>query len=643
MDPLSALRMALPSASPERPEGSIESVDERRGTVVIRLATGETLEAQGTGGLVVGDKVFLQKVSDGLWLARPLAQNRASTTAIALPPGLASLPGAGDLAQAVRSGEPSRIRNALASIAEEIADGSLDTLPSELRAAKSRGLSPLASLGGRPLASGGAEAVPLSLLEEVSAGTYRAEAAGRSLVLLGAAGLASGSAGLWTESVASGIVSLWTPVELGTGEAPGLPARIGADASGARRLLDRLGVAAPDVSDPSFRSLVKTLARAAILAAGGTSAEVALPSAAASRGSAEESSPSPGIAARAETPSAASAAPIKSVVADSVSPGAASPVKTGKAGNAPVPSDIVLVESPSASAAEVESRPAAPPASPVGGATPAASRVPSPSSVDTRSLGSVAALRVVCAWALSDGDPSDAVLAAALGAVDELPETIRRLADRALAEPARFPEIAAFLAESDPERPLMPRKLGLDASGRGGDREGGATLASAVVGDLARSLKEERTADAQVLREALRGILGEGLAGAKDVANPMASAAWSMPPQGERPDSGHVVVRDRRQRRGRTPERTVVEVSMAPTGLGAVGARLEAVGKELDVRFRAKEPGTAEKIRDALPELRQILSGLGYETRGLDVEGGGAIATPPDARRPGMGFLDIRA
>jgi|GEM_PF-4887138 len=666
MDPLSALRLSLPSSSPERPEGRIESVDDRRGTVSIRLSSGEMVEAQGTGGLATGDKVLLQKVTDKLWLARPVAQNRSATSAaIALPSTWASLAGAENLAQAVRSADIAQIRAALSLVAGEIANRPVADLPTDLLPAKTRGLSPLASVGSRQNAPSGADAVPLSLLEETSPGAYRAEAAGRGLVLQGATNLPTGAAGLWTESVMNAVVSLWTPASLESAESPDLPARISADASGARRLLDRLGVASPDTSDPSFRSLVKALVRAASLPSGESalapaSARSASGSAASSPTAAASASLMP-VSGEAVLVSAAGSASspfsgktdsvvIAGAVPESVSrePSSASLPRMALSGGAL--SNAVVDDMAGGAGASPDAAGRAGTAAVVAkpskdGAEPAVATA-SEASTPARTLGSVAALRVVCAWALSEGEPSDAVLAAAVGSVEDLPEAIHRLAGRAIVDPERFPEVAAFFSTSDPERPLMPHRLGFDAAKVEGDRVDDQTrpLASAVVGDLARALKEDRSSDAQVLRQALHSLVGEGLAGAKDPSNPMASAPWSMPPRGERPDSGSVVVRDRRRHRGGVPERTVIDVSMNPSGLGTVGARLETVGKELDVQFRAKEPATAEKIRDGLPELRQILSGLGYETRELGVEGGKSATPETETRRPGSsGLLDIHA
>lgn len=681
----------LPATS-ERVEGRVESVDAKKGVVVVRLPNGEVLEAGGAG-LAEGDKVTLQKNAEGAWIARLQPAVRASTgnaASATMPAALLSMGSAGELAQALASGESSRIRAALSSLALEISASSPRALPEELVPARNRGLSPLVSLGAASTGPTGT-IVPLVLLEERSSGVYGAEAAGRATTLLGAAGLPIGSVGLWTESVVSAVASLWLPVDVGSAELPALPAQVSADASGARRLLDSLGVSLSDTSDESFRSLVRSLARASLLgdlarpepaapAVPTTSVRPAStgmssvapsatapsdvpvdPAPAAFRGGAmERGAPVPGGVA---APAAGRAVPMARSDADlagggvprllhgdpagatTASPGARSgaPASPGASASflATAMTDPVLEELVRSASSFDDSRPAAPVPSERADA-PLRPDASAPMDDSPRTLPAAAALRVACAWALSPQEPSDEILAAAVGAALELPEAVHRLAEHASRAPTAFPEVTAFLARSDAASPLMPSHLGLEKAVA--PDEDSRPLSHAVAGDLARALSEQRGADAQVLREALRSLVGEGLDAAKDSSNPMASAPWTMPPRGERPDAGRLVVRDRRRSRDGAPDRTVVDVTMNPTGLGVVGARLEAVGKELDVRFRAAESATSERIREALPELRRILTGLGYGTRELGVDDGRPTAPPSEPRRPGSaGLLDIRA
>lgn len=663
MDPVSLIRQAVLASSSARLEGRVESVDPKKGVVVVRLPGGEVVEAEGKD-LAEGDKVLLLKGADGAWSARSAQRPMQMDTG--LPAALLSLKSGEDLARAVGSGDVTRIRVVMARVASEIYQLPAESLPPELQVSKARGLPPLASVAAKTGVPG--TAVPLALLEEVAAGTYKAEAAGRKIVLEGAAGIGKGAVGLWTETVLQGKVSLWLPAELAATEAPGLPARIGADDTGARRLLDRLGVVASSPEDPSFRSLVRTLVRAAALSEAPSSATPTSPAATVPQTGSAPGTTLPGANPLAGNPSgqvlAAPGVRIPAVLTESVIQ-AKAPAPAAAAVPAPVAAglDPALPSLPgtSASVGAKVTPPEAVPVNPamlldpvadihpvVSGQDPAVETIHPvvPGEPPARTLGAAAALRVVCAWALSADVPSDAVLSAAVGDVEDLPEALYRLVERAVRDPAAFPEVAEFVERSDPKMPWMPHRIGLE-KGRGGHsgrEDEGRTLSSSVVGDLARALQDGRTADAQVLREALRSIVGEGLDGAKDPSNPMSSTPWSMPPQGERPDSGRVVVRDRRKNREGSSPRTVVDVTMNPTGLGTVGARLEAVGKELDVRFRSSESATTERIREALPELRRILTDLGFGTRCLEVEDGRPVGQATEPLRPGSaGLLDLRA
>lgn len=701
MDPVSLQRQTVLPTTTDRLEGRVETVDSKKGVVVVRLPGGEAVEAGGAG-LAEGEKVALQKGADGAWIARAASPPRVALTAspTVLLASLLSLDGGKVLDQAVKSGDVPRIRSAMSQIASEIASRPAADLADVLLPAKSRGLAPLANVGERGDAATGSGAVPLVLLEETAEGLYRAEAAGRSVALVGASGLPTGPVGLWTESIVNTLVSIWMPVDLDASEVPVLPSRITADETGARRLLDRLGVQVPEATDPSFKALVRVLARAAGMpphpAAAASRAGGGLPAATTS-GLANPSDPSASPLTGTSVAKQVAAPPIPSGSAGGATTGAtaavvppglpadvgqilssgAEPVdhdpeiasaKADRGGAQPGQEEAAHVE-PARNAASSTTRSAPVPLPlPLGAepseipARPGTSAAVAPGPVSAaadgkegaapvadapRTLSAAAALRVVCAWALSEDEPSAAVLSAAIGDVEDLPEALHRLAEHAARSPASFPEVAAFLVESDPELPLMPHRMGLEKGRAAPSTEhadDSRPLSSAAVGDLALAIRQGRSEDAQVLREALRSLVGEGLDGAKDPSNPMASTPWTMPPRGERPDAGRLVVRDRRRDREGRQERTVVDVTMNPSGLGTVGARLEAVGKELEVRFRASEPATAERIRDALPELRQILTGLGYGTRELDVEGGRPVVPPAEQRRPGSaGLLDLRA
>ena len=657
MDPVSLLRQAGLGASSARLEGRVESVDAKKGVVVVRLPGGETVEAEGKD-LAEGEKVLLLKGADGAWSAR--AAQRPARSDAALPLALLSLVSGEELARAVGTGDRSRIRSVLERVAAEIARAPVDSLPPALQVARARGLPPLASVGQKEIAPG--KALPLLVLEELSEGVYKAEAAGRGIVLVGAAGLPRGAAGLWTETVLQAKVSLWLPSEISATEAPGLPSRIAADESGARRLLDRLGVAGTSSEEASFKSLVRTLVRAAVLAEA-PSAPTS-PGAAAAQDAVASARilPSGGVAS---TPGALPPSLATESVSLAKAPalaGSPAPEAVRDPGTLPtkgdvngsettrpkpsVPVVVATVAHPGEASAPVAATPERPVLLVDSRPAQAAEAPMPPAEGSPRTLGAAAALRVVCAWALSSGEPSDAVLSAAIGDVEDLPEALHRLVERAVRDPGAYPEVAGFVERSDPKVPWMPHGIGLEKGrvGLAGREDEARTLSSAIVGDLARALREERNPDAQVLREALRSIVGEGLDGARDPSNPMSSAPWSMPPRGERPDSGRVVVRDRRRDREGASSRTVVDVTMNPTGLGTVGARLEAVGTELDVRFRASEPIAAERIREGLPELRRILSDLGFGTRSLEVEDGRPAAGASEPVRPGSaGLLDLRA
>lgn len=691
MDPLSALRALLPSLPGASLEGRVESVDAKQGTVAVRLPTGELLVAQGEG-IAAGERVQLGRGTDGAWTARiPSKADLPNLVDAAVPDWFGTERGA-DLVRAARSGDAAQVRSVLAALWIEIAGATSEDLPASLQAAKTRGMGPLATLAAAAR-SVGAGASPLALRSESAPGSYQAETAGRRFDVVGPAGLPLGDLGLWTESVVGEILSLWLPTALESTGAPDLPGRVTPDAAGARRILDRLGVpVAPDgADDKALASLVRTLVRAGALL---------------EPGSAMETVPDPFLASTSAPGVVPGPPTVASPPSDGIRPTAASNAVAGPASGflerlvaAAVegePIDPVLVDAPPpGSPPETEGLPTLPAAqrSPeqiatllakvlesipteaiAGTRTPEARRtaptaaLTTPAKVDglpeqdpatgadsagqaaakPRDLPAALALRVALAWALSDGEPSTAVLKAAIGDVADVPDTLHRLATALGQRPRDFEAVSAFLAKADPDSPLLPRHLGLDAP-HGKHAAAVATtdartLAQAIVDDLGKALQQGREPDAATLREALGSLVAEGLDGARDPANPMAAAPWTLVPRGERPDSGRVVVRDRRKPTRDKPEKTVVEVSMNPTGLGSVDARLELRGHDLDVSFHAREAGAATLIRDSVPELRRILTTLGLEPRNLDVKvGRKPAATSGPESREAPGGLDIRA
>jgi len=670
VDPLSLLRAALPSTDSARLEGKVESVDARRGTVTVKLPGGETVVAQGLD-LAAGDKVLVARTSDGAWVAR-------SAVRPSLPPALAgdlsAWFGGGaamELSKAAGAGDTSRMGSVLQRIWSELQTRAPESLPVALQAARERGLPPLAALASASASARSSAGVlaPLALREEVSPGVYRAEIAGRAAELVGPAGLGRGDLGLWTESVLDEILSLWLPASLEAGSVPELPARVGADANGARRLLDRLGVPVPASEEPSLRSLVRTLVRAAALlhdgaAAGPVAGEGGQavpetggdPSPVSDRpASRPHGSPIPAAS------SGGSGATAGRIVAAPPA-GAEDPDLAAVVGKLPEIADPADAELPATSLPARRSEEGVPAAMPEErqAATVRAAGTPPADvteSVKTRSadparrspeLPAATALRVLLAWSLADAEPSDAALRAAVGDAPDLPDALEALGKALGATREHFPAVTAFLETRDAEAPLLPRQLGLEKpahpDGRHSPAAVAGTLAEAIASDLGAALAQGRTEEAKVLRDALRSLASEGFGAARDPQENAAASPWTMAPRQDRPDSGRVVVHDRRRHRDDPSRGTVVEVAMNPTGLGGVDARLELRGRDLDVRFATREAETAKTISEHLPELRKLLVGLGFEPRELDARSGKTRAERASrpARDGGTG-LDIRA
>jgi flagellar hook-length control protein FliK len=255
------------------------------------------------------------------------------------------------------------------------------------------------------------------------------------------------------------------------------------------------------------------------------------------------------------------------------------------------------------------------------------------------------ALRVLLAWSMSEAEPTDAALRAALGDAPDLSDALETLGKVLGQEPERFPAVATFLAAIEPETPLLPRQLGLERhTPASGNPPSATTLAEALATDLGAALVQGRPEDAQVLRDALRSLASEGFGAARDPRDPTSSSPWSLAPRQDRPDSGKVVVHDRRRHRDDPSRGTVVDVAMDPSGLGGVDARLELRGRDLDVRFSTREQETARTISDNLPQLRKLLLGLGFEPRELDARAGKSrVRRPSPHKGDGGGALDIRA
>lgn len=710
MDPIRSLTNLAASGMTKATEGKVESRDERKGTVVVRLPGNETVVAQGSG-LQPGDRVALARTPEGAWIARPLPKQEGQSAPV-LSSWMTEPPGS-ELGEALRSGEPRMIRTALVALWRRMDAVATQELPQALQEARRRGLPPLVSRadpGARTVPTPGS--VPLALRAETSPGVYRGEIPGRRFELTGPPGVPLGEAGLWTESVLSEILSVWLPAAVEDVAVPGLPARVAADASGARRLLDHLGVelSAEEAESPSFRALVRTLVRAAALFAGdapagddvpasGPDSPTRIPGPAsgsvptlAVRGSATPHPSVPTSLARGETPMPNPAGGLELpelpdfAVSDQTQvpasearsetlrlldparsqggePSVSLPT-SGKPGLGPQPETLPPSEAglPASRATGVFvgmlpppnlGIPDTPPSLALDGSQPAPAGLPAggdpsaPGVPVTRELPAMVALRVVLAWLASAEEPTEALLRAAVGGFRELPESLQILARAQERRPEDFDAVATFLRQASNETPLLPRDLGLDRrpSGEGvPEVQPARPLSQAIVEDLAKALSQGRTEDASVLREALGSLVGEALDRARDPSNPMASAPWTMPPSEERPDSGRVVVRDRRTSPKEASDKTVVEISMNPSGLGSVDARLTLRGDDLDVVFHAREVATVDRIREHLPELRGVLTQLGLQPRDLDARAGkpGAVKRSTEVRES-SGGLDIRA
>ncbi|MCB9495904.1 MAG: flagellar hook-length control protein FliK [Fibrobacteria bacterium] len=723
MDVLSAARAAAAGGESPRLEGKIESFDARRGFAVVRLPNGESVEAKGRH-LATGDRVLLTRASDGSWQAKASTRLSASDQA-----GVAALSAklsawfdpalAKDLARAAATGDAST----LAEVFRKWRGAGTEAgSPPTIGSRRGGSTTPMFSLGNPGGAARGSS--PLEILAEPSPHRYQVSFAGRTLELVGESGLSPGAMGLWRESTLDSVLSLFLPTEWESSpSSPELPQRIPADESGARRLLDRLGVPTPPSGDASLRSLVRTLMRAAVLvweapssSAGdgmrpnATEHPAPLPSASpggASPGSSSggTSSPPSAVAARqgeilpvpdgelAPNPGARpSTGPQQTSLSGMV------PVRTraealelvlrGFLAPAPapegeaLPSDFVRpAESPvtqrqaglpAATSPAVSPHPGAFPSPPVNLQGPHAGSLPLPSNVDTgsrevasipvhtnpaldpggsggmvRELPAPTALRVLVAWSVSSGEPSDEALRVALGGATGLPDSLENLAKLLDAEPEGFPALTRFLAPFGSDRPLLVRDLGLERGpDPGADRLSQArNFAEALVQDLVHARAEGRTQSVDVLRDAMRALAGEGMVNARDPQGQPMVSPWTMPPHQGRPDSGRVVVHDRRQGSKSAEEKTVVDISMDPSGLGPVEAHMELRGDDLDIRFSALESTTVETIEQHLPELRSLLVGLGFQPRELASVPGRGARPPivPPKGSAGKGSLDLRA
>lgn len=703
MDPIRFLKTLAATGSTSATEGRVESRDETKGTVVVRLPGNETVVAQGSG-LQPGDRVGLAKSPEGVWIARPLPKPEGQPVPV-LSTWMTEPPGS-DLGEALRSGEPRMIRTALVDLWRRMDSAATQELPQALQEARRRGMPPLVSRS-EPSARSvpTSSAVPLALRAETSPGVYRGEIPGRRFELTGPPGIRLGEAGLWTESVLSEILSVWLPAAVEDVAVPGLPARVAADASGARRLLDHLGVelSAEEAESPSFRALVRSLVRAGAMFAGESPSEEFDPP---SRTSSRAGIPDPAsrsVPGGAPAAVRGDAAQASSVLApDRRGETSLSLVVQAEVLDHPEPPDLLApspsrsqslaspLDGPRASAPLLSSDPELPPTTatpgktatgpeskavplsatatpparpsarfelPLAPATPDLQALPpegnpvaedSPSVVPVvRELPAAVALRVVLAWLAAAEEPSEALLRAAVGGFRELPEALQILARARDQRPEDFEAVATFLRQTSPESPLLPRDLGLDRrlpTEAAPEGPLARPLSQAIVEDLAKALSQGRTEDATVLREALGSLVGEALDRARDPSNPMSSAPWTMPPSDARPDSGRVVVRDRRKSPQEASDKTVVEVSMNPSGLGSVDARLTLRGDDLDVVFHARETSTVDRIREHLPELRGVLVQLGLQPKDLEARPGKPGAAKRSAEvRDSSGGLDIRA
>ncbi len=254
-------------------EGRVESV--RDGVAVVRVSAHQVVQASldpEAGAVGVGAKVSLELKGDGTVVARPSGPagnakgveltRQAWASLLATLQETVGEAEAGRLAKPLANGDLDGARRQVERIWNEIRALPPDQVAVPLRAWLEKSLPALLSRSGEAPDLTGVVSVRLGAAA-AAPGEDRAEIAGRAARVLGPAGLEEGTKGVWQTRRIPGGGALWTPAATeAIKPAPVLPARVSADAPGARQLLEWAGVESSSEAEASLGAFLGRAAEA---------------------------------------------------------------------------------------------------------------------------------------------------------------------------------------------------------------------------------------------------------------------------------------------------------------------------------------------------------------------------------------------
>jgi len=466
----------------------------------------------------------------------------------------------------------------------------------------------------------------LMILSQLDENLYAAESAGKSWTLHGPSDVQASTRLLASASPVPGGSSLWLPSQGQDGftGVETLPAKIQAGSEGAAELLRWAGV--PDATPQEIDDLGAALARTAQVLLERADPEMEPAVADAANPSAKAYGTPGGIDPRVvPVPSFDPEKPTIEIQTANARRATPEPNPPRASDSLPPPVLTEIVN---------ESLPAPEPASshaPSRTAPPAAD-VPAAGASQGR-IASGTAVRVLASWAagLPDTEP---VKRAVVGGAPSLPDALAELFQAIKDAPGRHPALEAALADVR-QFARIP-----SPSADPGIRR---ALEAAVLESLHQESRSPQ-GDPAPFRRAAEALLADRLP--DSTPNQTASQSfWSGAPEDLR--KARIVVRDERKSKGsgKSAESLhAVDITMAPPGMGEVGARLELRGRVLTTRLEASDPATADLLRSRLQELSAAFSALGLEQGGLDVREKASTPASKETRRQGAGgSLDVRA
>lgn len=583
-------------------DGKIESVQD--GVAKVRLASGSLMDVPVEREIPVGTPVSVGVGTDG-------------TLKLSLRGGD---PDAAALRTRIESALLSLLGKALAEqIAVPLAKGDLAAaaklLPSAASSANSGSNAAATAPPGPAFLSAPAAVAPpsgqtwLAILARLDDSLYAAESAGKAWTLHGPSDVQTSTRLLASANPVPGGSSLWlpSPGQEEFAEQEALPAKVQAGSEGAAQLLRWAGV--PDAAPQEVDDLGAALARAAktLLERVDPVSESAIPKAGPQTVQSTESLSRGGARSASDPIPASGGGP----VAD-----------PPRASDALEPSPSMATGTDPSSTTERAANRGTSQTGEVPAAGPSQGRIPSETAV-----------RVLASWAMGLPD-TESVERAVVGGASTLPDALAELLQAVKDAPGRHPALEAALNEV-----RQSARIPSPSSDPGIRR----ALEAAVLESLHKESASPQ-GDPAPFRRAAEALVADRL---PDPAPGQGASQgfWSGPP--EDPRRARIVVRDERRTKGDALSADglhAVEISMAPPGLGEVGARLELRGRVLTTRLEASDPATAELLRSRLQELSSAFSALGLEPGGLDVREKASRPVPKEARRKGAGgALDVRA